>query len=195
MDYLEQEILEPEKKTELIMASIDGGNFLTNPGPGGIGIVLHLEKNGFRFIKTISRYIPRWVEIQGDFLELSKKNKTKKPIEKDGKWYMETTNNRCEIMAIIEAMSRIKNPENTDMIISSDSQWAINMTNGSWNAKENLDLVFLARKLYNNFNSIEIKWIRGHSGDRFNEWCDQLATLACKEKKKEPVINVIKEKL
>ena len=195
MTDLEQKDMFGDHKYDLdvVEVSLDGSTYPTNPGAGGIGLVFRFRKDEFLHIKTISRSIPRWVELTGDLLKLAKTNKTKKPQDRDGKQCMETTNNRCEILAMMEAMNRVKDPSKTHLIIHADSQWAINMTNGLWKAKENKELVMRSRKMAKKFAVLDIKWIRGHAGDRFNEWCDELAYSAARNQPRVPVVEYIKE--
>ena len=107
---------------------------------------------------------------------------------------METTNNRMEIMALIEAMKRVKEPSQCCLTLVSDSQWALNMTADLWKAKENLDLVFEARNLVKKFHEVKYEWTKGHVGHRFNEWCDTLAGQAAKGQYGEAV-KLYKEKI
>ena len=97
-----------------------------------------------------------------------------------------TTNNRMELLAVIEALKLIKEPCN--IIIFSDSQyvckaigekWLLKWQNNNWmkNKKEavaNSDLW----KTYLNLSkihNININWIKGHAGHPENELCDKLA--------------------
>ncbi len=171
-------------ETVNITAYTDSGCF-PNPGHGGCAVIFILEKDGIRYIKTIRSYTPPLVEVSGKQLFLLKMGKKRKPIEQDGKFYIETTNNRMEIGAVIEAFERVKDPSNCNLTIYADSLWAINMANDTWVAKENIDLVRYARELVKKFKSVKFVHVKGHTGDRFNEWCDKLAMSAYKDKLKE----------
>jgi len=159
----------------LVTSYSDGSTYPKNPGNGGYSVIFVVEKGNIRHIKTVAKYFPAECEVTGDAIWQLRQGKKRKPFEKNGKTYIETTNNRMEIGGVIEAMSRVKKPEETKLIVYSDSQWAINMANGTWVAKENKDLVTQARKLAAKFCEIEFRWVRGHEGHRWNEWCDQLA--------------------
>ena len=103
-----------------------------------------------------------------------------------------TTNNRMEMMAVIEAVRAIKKP--CLLKIHSDSALIINaMTKGwidSWQSKgwkradkkpvENQDLWI---ELLNVIGTHQVEWIkvRGHSGIPDNERVDQLAVQAAKQ--------------
>lgn len=84
----------------------------------------------------------------------------------------DTTNNRMELLAVIEALRCLESTEPCD--IYSDSQWVINCAQKKWKRNKNLDLWekydTLSKK-----HSINFIWVKGHSGDVYNEKCDKLA--------------------
>lgn len=100
-----------------------------------------------------------------------------------------TTNNREEMKAILWAMENYgKDPSGTP-IVYSDSSYAVNTFNQwmwSWkengwkrankSAPENLDLVQKYDRLIQRGCRIQLEKVRGHSGDRWNELADMLAT-------------------
>jgi ribonuclease HI len=83
-----------------------------------------------------------------------------------------TTNNRMELTAIIEAISCIK--DNQECTIYTDSQLCINCATGKWKKKKNLDLWEQYGNLSKNKN-INFVWVKGHSGNKYNEIVDKLA--------------------
>ena len=83
-----------------------------------------------------------------------------------------TTNNRMEITAVFEALRTI--PRNVDVRIFSDSTYVINTMTKNWKRKKNQDLWPLLDSEIEARN-VEWEWVKGHSGDRFNEEADQLA--------------------
>ena len=102
----------------------------------------------------------------------------------------DTTNNRMELTAAIKALETIKN--NTIPIkLYTDSmylkngittwihKWKKNDWRRSANGPEvkNIDLWQQLDK-YNSIMQIEWAWVRGHSGDRYNEMVDSLAKIA-----------------
>ena len=84
----------------------------------------------------------------------------------------ETTNNRMELTAVIESLKCLE--KNESCIIHTDSQWVINCAQKKWKRNKNLDLW----KQYDDESQerkIEFIWVKGHSGDKYNELCDKLA--------------------
>lgn len=99
----------------------------------------------------------------------------------------ETTNNRMELTAAIEALSALKEP--CEVTMTSDSQYLINgITKGwaiSWREKGwkkadrspalNPDLWQKLLDLLE-IHKVEFVWVKGHAGHPYNERCDELAT-------------------
>lgn len=97
----------------------------------------------------------------------------------------DTTNNRMEMTAAIEALRQLKRP--CRVVITTDSQylvkgmteWIAGWQRKGWrNSKKepvvNKDLWELLLALTNS-HSVQWKWVRGHAGHIENERCDQLA--------------------
>ena len=98
-----------------------------------------------------------------------------------------TTNNRMEFTAMLSALQWVeKNLNNNFIEYYTDSallyntltQWIEGWKNNDWKRKtgeiKNLDLVKQLYKYSNkNFNHL-----RGHHGDKWNEWCDRAAVAA-----------------
>jgi len=100
----------------------------------------------------------------------------------------DTTNNRMELTALIEAYRTL--PEDSQVTIYSDSQLCVNTIN-EWAAKweqrgwrrktgpiKNLELVQELYALAQAHPGVELTWIRAHDGSRWNEYADALAGLA-----------------
>lgn len=99
-----------------------------------------------------------------------------------------TSNNRAEIgamMMALEALYRLHElgykPEK--IVIFSDSEYTIRCMNGSWQRKKNTDLWpevdILAERLRSITNgNYEVRWVKGHAGNEYNEIADELATKA-----------------
>lgn len=95
----------------------------------------------------------------------------------------ETTNNRMELSAVIEALKVIK--RSCPITIFTDSQyvkrgiteWIDGWIKKNWKNVKNVDLwqeLYPLSKQYN----IDWQWVRGHNGDKYNERADELANLA-----------------
>ena len=101
----------------------------------------------------------------------------------------QTTNNQMELTAVIESLKIIKNSfQNitiyTDSIYVKDgiTKWIFNWKKNSWkNSKKqlvkNLELWQELDSLVKNHN-IVWQWVKGHSGNKYNEIADNLATSA-----------------
>ena len=97
----------------------------------------------------------------------------------------ETTNNRMELMAVIQALAALKRP--CQIIIHTDSQYVLKGITEwikGWKAKgwktaakapvKNVDL-WQALDAAQATHQIEWRWVRGHTGNPGNERADQLA--------------------
>ena len=125
-----------------------------NPGPGGWGVVR---------------------VVDGEIV-----------VERSGHepW---TTNNQMELTALIEAYKLLEPGES--VLVYSDSSYAVNIINewaARWQANgwrrgqrreivENLDLVKELYELSKARPLATATWIRGHNGDKWNEYADALA--------------------
>lgn len=97
------------------------------------------------------------------------------------KTIVNTTNNRCELYAVIKALQPIVKPIDS-ITIYSDSQYVIGTINNNWKRKKNQDLwesfdrmLKRAKKYCTN---IKFKWVKGHSDNKFNNICDRIAVEA-----------------
>ena len=130
------------------------GSTQGNPGPGGWGAVLVVDNQVV-------------VEDYGS----------------DGR----TTNNRMELAAMIAGLKMV--PGDQEVSIYTDSQLVVNILTKwaeGWKAKgwkkksagpiANLELVQEAFELARQRPKVTIEWIQAHSGYRWNEYADALAT-------------------
>ncbi|HZK43719.1 MAG TPA: ribonuclease HI [Syntrophomonadaceae bacterium] len=129
-----------------------------NPGPGGWGAVLLYGDNK----KEISGFEPQ------------------------------TTNNRMELLAVIKALEVLK-VNDWSVTVYSDSAYVVNAIQNNWignwqengwkNSKKddvaNQDL-WQRLLILMEINQVTLKKVKGHSGDVWNERCDELATDAVK---------------
>ncbi|MCS5593356.1 MAG: ribonuclease HI [Porticoccaceae bacterium] len=97
----------------------------------------------------------------------------------------ETTNNRMELMAVIQALSALKRP--CDVVLTSDStyvlkgiqEWIPSWKKRGWKTAakkpvKNVDLWKLLDDAIQG-HTIDWQWVKGHSGHAENEIADQLA--------------------
>lgn len=85
------------------------------------------------------------------------------------------TNNRAELKAIIAAVYKLPKDATKAMIIS-DSMYALNTLQGIWARNINHDLFDVWERTINERSDVKLEflWVKGHSGDEYNELCDQL---------------------
>lgn len=104
-----------------------------------------------------------------------------------------TTNQRMEIKAVLEALKRIDFDTIDKLEIYSDSAYFCNCYNQKWYKKwlfngfinankepvKNKDLWVLIINFFENYNQkINVIKVKGHSGDYYNERVDKLAVMA-----------------
>lgn len=97
-----------------------------------------------------------------------------------------TTNNRMELLAVINAFKLVKEPCNIKVFTDSkyicdaiNNNWAENWQQKGFKNKKNPDLWEVLLKLLKKHNASFI-WIKGHNGHPENERCDKLAREAIK---------------
>ena len=97
-----------------------------------------------------------------------------------------TTNNRMEMIAVIEGLKALKEP--CEVTLTSDSQYVCNAITKGWakswkknnwiksdkSQAKNADLWEEMLKLLD-IHKVKIIWVRGHNGHPYNERCDKLA--------------------
>jgi len=79
-----------------------------------------------------------------------------------------STNNRMELQAVIEALSCV---DDGQYEIFTDSKLTLNCSKGVWKRKANLDLWLLYDKVSIG-KIIKWVWVKGHSGDKYNDLVD-----------------------
>ena len=134
------------------------GSCLGNPGPGGYGAILD--------------YHGRRMELAGGFAR--------------------TTNNRMELLAAIIGLEALKRPcrvalysDSRYLVDAMEKGWAVRWRKNGW--KRNRNQAAVNPDLWERLldicqkHTVEFRWVRGHSGNRYNELCDRLANDAAKE--------------
>jgi ribonuclease HI len=106
----------------------------------------------------------------------------------DERWGHEphTTHNRMELMSLIAVSALV--PAGTAATLYSDSQLCVSTINDwakGWEARgwkrkggeiKNLDLVQELYAIFRGRPELDLRWIAAHSGNRWNEYADALAT-------------------
>ncbi|APU68213.1 Ribonuclease HI [Christiangramia flava JLT2011] len=114
-----------------------------------------------------------------------------KPYKKEfSAGYKHTTNNRMELLAVIEGLKKLKNP-GTSVLVFTDSKYVADAVNKGWVFnwekkafvnRKNPDLWMEFLKVYRK-HQVKFQWIKGHNDHPQNERCDALAVIASKGKK------------
>ena len=102
-----------------------------------------------------------------------------------------TTNNQMELTATIEALKAILKPSNIALYTDSQyvkngiTSWIFNWKKNGWKTANkkpvaNKDL-WIELEKYVDFHSVNWFWVKGHSGDHYNEIADELAVKAMNE--------------
>jgi len=134
------------------------GSCYPNPGPGGWCAVILRDKK------------PLW--------ELSGHERS-------------STNNRMELTAILEALRHL--PDHSSVRVYTDSQYCQRTCSeriDRWyqmNWKKVLNRT-LWMEIYEQLKRVdcEVIWVRGHNGDRWNEYCDKIAEMNRKRASTDP---------
>lgn len=97
-----------------------------------------------------------------------------------------TTNNRMELIAVIEGLKALKRP--CDVTVVSDSKYVCDAINQNWlknwknkNWKKSDGKPVLNPELWKELVSlleihkVSFNWIKGHAGHPYNEKCDEIA--------------------
>lgn len=111
-----------------------------------------------------------------------------KPYKKEfARGFKYTTNNRMELLAVIEALKQLKRPD-LKVIVFTDSKyvadsvekgWVFNWERKGFKDRKNPDLWKEFLQVYRR-HQVRFRWIRGHNNHPQNERCDALAVAASK---------------
>ena len=104
----------------------------------------------------------------------------------------DTTNNRMELMAVIEGLKALKEPCEVDLY--SDSQYVVSAFTENWifdwvsrgwktSSKSQVKNVDLWQELlsFNDKHKINFIKVKGHSDNEFNNRCDKIAVIEYKK--------------
>lgn len=96
--------------------------------------------------------------------------------------YRLTTNNRMELLAVIEGLEALKK-QKYNVVVYTDSRYVADAVEKGWvfqweskkfKKKKNPDLWLRFLKVFRKHN-VRFIWIKGHAGNRENNHCDKLA--------------------
>ena len=94
------------------------------------------------------------------------------------KMYKSVTNNMMELGAVIIGLRLIKNPIDSLTIVT-DSMYVIGCATKGWKRKKNVKLWQEFDTQYERVKTlcpdIRFEHVKGHDGDKWNEYCDKLA--------------------
>ena len=112
-----------------------------------------------------------------------------KPYKKEfSEGYRRTTNNRMELLAVIEALEKLKS-DKLNVMVFSDSKYVVDAVEKKWvfgwekkgfKNKKNIDLWKRFLKIYRKHN-VTFQWVKGHNDHVQNERCDVLAVEASQQ--------------
>ena len=111
-------------------------------------------------------------------------------IKEFSKGFIETTNNRMELLAVIIGLELLKK-DGFDVVVFSDSKYVVDAVKKKWlfeweknnfKKKKNVDLWKRFLVVYKKHN-IKFEWIKGHNNHPQNERCDFLAVEAANSNK------------
>ena len=104
----------------------------------------------------------------------------------------DTTNNRMELTALIEAYkimpvdARVTIYSDSQLCVNTINQWAAGWEKRGWKRKtgpiKTLELVKQLYALAGDHPNVELAWIRAHDGALWNEYADALATTYLRER-------------
>ncbi|NLC57207.1 MAG: reverse transcriptase-like protein [Armatimonadetes bacterium] len=93
----------------------------------------------------------------------------------------DATNQQAELIAVREALRHIKDRGSADVVVYSDSAYAIGCLTKPWKPKANLELIQETQALIAECHSFRMVKVAGHTGDPKNERANELAVSATRQ--------------
>ena len=113
-------------------------------------------------------------KIGGIGIVFTKDNKLMNTYSKQ---FTNVTNNQMELLAVIYALSAVK--DNNQVTIYSDSQYVLGCITKGWKRKKNAELWHKFDEVYARAlkvcPDIKFEWVKGHKDNIFNNQADKLA--------------------
>lgn len=107
-------------------------------------------------------------------------DKSGKEIYSWSKVCCNSTNNRQELGAIIHAV--LHTPEDSNLLVYSDSRYSIGVLSGEMRGKKNPDLIAYYKRFVSGRRiNVAFRWVPGHAGNKWNEVVDAMCTEAMEE--------------
>ena len=103
---------------------------------------------------------------------------------------MDTTNNRMELLAAIAGLEAVKDIDNCEVDLYTDSKyvvdgiekgWAENWRRNNWRKSDKTPALNselwerLLKSIARLNNNVKFIWLKGHDGHEYNERCDKIA--------------------
>lgn len=117
--------------------------------------------------------------------------KWREKVKKISKGFKLTTNNRMELMAVIESLKSLSpHAKEMKIVVYTDSKYVVDAVTKGWvygwqkknfKDKKNPDLWRAFLRISKDFD-LSFEWVKGHSGHEENEICDKLAKTAAEGK-------------
>lgn len=83
-----------------------------------------------------------------------------------------TTNNRMEIIAVIEGLKMVSEDSKVEVI--TDSAYVVNTMTKGWKRNKNQDLWNELDTLISK-RDVKFTWVKGHASNQYNNECDKMA--------------------
>lgn len=85
------------------------------------------------------------------------------------------TNQKAELLAVKAALEKVKDRSAAEIVVYTDSAYAIGCLTQNWKVKANAEIVASVRELIAECGRFEMEKVAGHAGVPENERADELA--------------------